>query len=118
MNNSFSHFVAFGYMSFRVISCRFLFDKGLSRMYVELSTHFKIIFMKSVKIVGKSIPQMLFLINFYIRLVQYCSEGLFYIINEEEKLTPTSKYFHLFNLPKCPINGYFGQTDLTFKCST
>lgn len=74
--------------------------------------------MKSVKIVGKSIPQMLFLINFYIRLVQYCSEGLFYIINEEEKLTPTSKYFHLFNLPKCPINGYFGQTDLTFKCST
>lgn len=74
--------------------------------------------MKSVKIVGKSIPQMLFFINFYIRLVQYCSEGLFYIINEEEKLTPTSKYFHLFNLPKCPINGYFGQNDLTFKCST
>lgn len=46
--------------------------------------------MKSVEIVGKSIPQMPFLINFYIRLVQYCSEGLFYIINEEEKLTPTS----------------------------
>lgn len=94
MNNSVSHFVAFGYMSFRVISCRFLFDKGLSRMYVELSTHLHALFynyfMKSVKIVGKSIPQMLFLINFYIRLVQYCSEGLFYIINEEEKLTPTS----------------------------
>lgn len=78
MNNSVSHFVAFGYMSLRVISCRFLFDKGLSRMYIELSTH----------------------------------------LHAKEKLTPTSQYFHLFNLPKCPINGYFGQTDLTFKCST
>lgn len=44
MNNSVSHFVAFGYMSFRVISCRFLFDKGLSRMYAELSTHLHALF--------------------------------------------------------------------------
>lgn len=51
-------------------------------------------------------PQRLFL-NIFIRSALF--RGFFNTINEEEKLTTTYKYFHLFNLQQCR----FGQTDLT-----